>query len=953
MSRSLLAPILFFGLLAACAQEPVQVPLRSLERSGDVSFVCATSSGEGRPIDDCPAAPGVDARLLAFVTQTRRGEVAVLDVTAGKVRDLDPSTPSYGFLPVGASPRAIVSTPGGVATFVGVAEPGREGIFGLPTSCARAPVTDLTELPACALPAAPGAMAVLIDPPNDEGQLRESCGGSYSAAGGEAGRALAASGRRCTADLALETTPPGRRKLAVALPSRGELAILDAQAILDRAPGSFEPCPWERVLPLRAELPAVAEQQPLPSDLTPEPACVGVPKGGRSAPPADYRSTPADLALAAGRLYVADRSAPVVHVLDVQDPCAAAELPPLLPASYLEPDAVVTTSRVAVSPPTTRGERFAYVVEESSGSTMIFDVSRDSPSRLPLAREGSAWFAAEPPDRLSYSARAHDVDFAFRDVPLPDPVTGIAELGVACDPAPTADLDSVGAGFRTSQDYATGAGPRKLRGVFGFVALASGAVAVVDVEDLDAPCRRPRFGNPGGAMDFRGCADAPGSPMLYTLGGTAAGTATVSDEVSCRVVQPHRSRSASYEVVSSAVGVRAPALRGLPRLADPELGQLSSEQTTAGRAAPRLLAVPFDAGQAAEAFVGDVRYRAGDGEHPLATDPASATEHSVAVSYVEPRAFAPVDDVTITYEGRLTPPRTTARVSVDGELRDAAGFCARGVQDLSLARQEAERLGVASDARERFAEDHADYVQLSGELLGKEDAWWRTGGASCDGSAQGHYACEALFGTASAPTEARELRLLEAFDDRLVVEPRERGVDVTRRLALVACCFPTLSEYVVRSADQWIVAGSASGFQHDVERASDGRCVRSCDPRRRVQRGRVYETSLGARTDGSAPPLACARSGPLAPGDPCAFRSVTHSFGVYRGAAASRRDMSFTFSMTGGFSPLSAYLGGSGASLPERMFYVPQLGQLAVVDTAATGLTLVSLTSLAPSAVFF
>ncbi|MCE7890837.1 MAG: hypothetical protein DYH12_14270, partial [Sorangiineae bacterium PRO1] len=160
-----LAALCAFGL--GCTETPVSLPLRSLERSGEVSFVCATSDGVGHDINACPDFDSTENRrhLYALVTQTLRGEVAVVDLSAGKVVDLDSSTPGFSFIPIGENPVDIVSTPGGVASFVGVAEVGKEGIFAIPTSCARPPAHDLTAWPACALPAAPGEMAIVIDPP--------------------------------------------------------------------------------------------------------------------------------------------------------------------------------------------------------------------------------------------------------------------------------------------------------------------------------------------------------------------------------------------------------------------------------------------------------------------------------------------------------------------------------------------------------------------------------------------------------------------------------------------------------------------------------------------------------------------------------------------------------------------------------------------------------------------
>src|SRR5205814_9219552 len=98
---------------------------------------------------DCPYTEPVDGEFrnsFALVTQRTRGEVAVISVNAqdstsgkivsGAVIDEEPSVPGYNFLPVGAIPVDITSTPGSEATFVATAEVGKEGIYVLPSSCA-------------------------------------------------------------------------------------------------------------------------------------------------------------------------------------------------------------------------------------------------------------------------------------------------------------------------------------------------------------------------------------------------------------------------------------------------------------------------------------------------------------------------------------------------------------------------------------------------------------------------------------------------------------------------------------------------------------------------------------------------------------------------------------------------------------------------------------------------
>jgi hypothetical protein len=100
-------------------------------------------------------------------------------------------------------------------------------------------------------------------------------------------------------------------------------------------------------------------------------------------------------------------------------------------------------------------------------------------------------------------------------------------------------------------------------------------------------------------------------------------------------------------------------------------------------------------------------------------------------------------------------------------------------------------------------------------------------------------------------------------------------------------------------------------------------------------------------------PSFCVRQGPLAPGDACVFQNLTERFAIYRGSTPSQRDYTFGYSVVGGSTVLSANIGSGTSVLPEHMLYVPQLGQLAVVDTASAGLSLVSLDSLGTSQVFF
>lgn len=998
MSRLVIAALGLFATFGiACTETPVSLPLRSLERSGEVSFVCATNDGTGHDIDACPDFDSEENRrhLYALVTQTLRGEVAVVDLSAGKVVDLDKATPGFSFLPVGKNPVDIVSTPGGVASFVGVSELGKEGIFAIPTSCARPPAHDLTAWSACALPAAPGEMVLAIDPPaaDDDADpstpapVRASCDVAPSKEAATPGTALAATRADCAADLALEKSPPGRRKLIVTLPSLGGFAVIDAQSILDREPGSYKPCDLERFVVLEPKLDDDVVQK-LPPDLQATGTSCSLPEMKYGPVPDSFTPFPAGIELADGRLFVSDLGAPAVHVVDVSDPCAPHQDPPLRPVAFEAPGRVVTSSQVSVSPPTSKGGRFAYVVDDFDGSVMIFDVTPGASDRTPIVRPGSPRLPFEPADRIAFNAPARDVGFALRDVPIADPETGVATIGTACDPNPTLDPKAPGAKYRPNSDYTKGASPRNLRGVFGFVMLSSGQIAVVDIEDYDAPCRRPTSTNSAAGENFRGCAGDAAEPEWFTLDQKPAGKRTVSGELSCRVVEPHRTRSGRMMVNAGDLGVNAPALRGLPKLIAPEGGNLAADLSDEGVLHPKLLAVDFQnpegGSEPAEVYVGTTLYKSAagaDGEaNLLATDPKSAERLGVALLLGEPRAFGGDEEMRLQYEGAFVPERKTGFPDWGtGELRDPdAVFCARGVQDAAFVQTVGQKLGVASEKLGAFGSRHADVVTVTQAIPGEDSSYWtpeKIPGGSCGGATGkvAYFNCREAFGPADAPTELRDLRVLEAYQDRIVFEPKSYAdqADKARISELLFCCMGGGSaiSYEVRAGHQWVLTGSGSGFRHNMTAAGpDFRCVDDCNPRRAGLGSRVFEVSssscvsIGGTTGACAvglaveQDLACvlASGTTLAADHPCVYQSLTHRFAVYRGNEPSERDMSFVWAVTGGFVPLTANLAAqSRAVSPQSMVFVPQIGQFAVADGASEGLVLVSLDSVSVSRLFF
>ena len=67
------------------------------------------------------------------------------------------------------------------------------------------------------------------------------------------------------------------------------------------------------------------------------------------------------------------------------------------------------------------------------------------------------------------------------------------------------------------------------------------------------------------------------------------------------------------------------------------------------------------------------------------------------------------------------------------------------------------------------------------------------------------------------------------------------------------------------------------------------------------------------------------------------------------------RDLTWRFSIGGGFSPLTIALSGTtGAAVsPQSMLFIDSLGQLAVVDGAQQGLVLIDLNTVAFSNNYF
>lgn len=997
--------------LDGCNQQSVTAQLRSLQASTNITFVCQghTTDGidQGLELSECPDYSTSPTRtMLGVVTQPETDELAVIDLAYQRIVDVDPAAPGFSFLRLPSRPGAITTTPGGVASFVGLTSPGKFGISAIPSTCLGAPrpgqhERDLTTFPACTLPSAPGDISVVVEPPADDtGVISETCADASTPENTDPPAASAT--RDCPANLTTEKGPPGRRKLVVTLPDSGKLAVIDAQALLDRQPGSFDPCPIEYYFDLGASPDTTGQSQVTPPDLD-VPSCK-IMRPPAMPVPANARSRPSGIAATDGKLYVGDLGVPEVHVMDASSVCHLSELPPLLPMSFVTPSRVVTTSRVAVSPLTPSGHQYVYAVDpgDQPASVMAFDVSPGATNRTPIVRDGSSRQPSEVPDRIRFAAPVQDIDFALRDLPDEDPVTGVAAVGVRCDPNPDAPTNppSPGVQYRTTGDYTAtatqGARPWLLRGLFGLALLTNGQVVVIDIDDFDAACRRNYKTNSSSTPDFRGCVnDTVPYPYLTISNGTDGtgdlnATRTVSNEASCNMVEPHRARANNFGLSLPAIGLGAPTLRALPQFTVP-----LSVTNLEPHAQPKLLAVPFadpSGPQPPEVYIGTTLYQQGNSSAPLRVDPNDGNDDNdaLALPLVEPRSYPSSEHDDLIYEGRVMGDKPSGFLRDTGapldarnlptfELADStAFFCDNGVYDADAMSAYGTAELKMSDATD-FGAEHSDYVQVTGDFPDIIDSYWNTvrGITRTD--------CIEVFGQPPRPgaTElqrTRDLQIVQAYQDHLEVKPRvpddyqdgdcgKPGGYCVPSIDQFLKCFPGGFAYTVRGSDQWVLSSSTPDLTHDIiaDASQDYRCIRDCDPRRQHFRGRAFE--IGSTVDCTAAGAACAvgaatpLDGPCAydplngghtrgvgldePAAACIFENLTSRFAVYRGVSPSVRDMTFSWDTSGGFAPLAASLTSvSTAVLPQTVRYVPEFQSIAVVDASSLGVSLMSLDTL-------
>ncbi len=862
--------------VASCAQTPPNVTPHTFRQAQKVDFICMQvndANGNARPFPtpvaqaQCAPVPlNVNGALLEFhlyavVTQTTPGELAVVDLTAGNVVDVDKSTPGVNFIPVGANPTDVAVAPGEAPafTFVSSRDPNKMAIYAidnarlLGNSTGTQPPQPLTlsDLKACALPQPPQALAVVPANAPDGGPS----GSAYAvvvllaAAGGASGM-------------------PGASVLT-----------LDPSKLAAAAPGTLQPCSSLgavlSVTPLSGDLPSSWAPGPAWPDgvpyadaggPTPLPQCPGaaalgdggavVDSGGADdgggavvdggsgdsdggadvvAPPAlpdagapdavgfalpavpSLQPHPTSMAMRSDMplLYVADEAVPVIHVIDLHDPSNPTELEPLLATSLVEPLRRVAVGGIAISPTTHDFKTYLYAIDARQGTLMVYDVTDPATSpHSPLQRPHPELNPLALPDRLSFAAPVAAVAFVQHDWSLPSPAAPLDPIhqytGLICNPNPNAHPDAgafvdLGAYYRADQTARiqptdTQGGtvitlPTRLRGIFGFVTLSNGNVVTVDVDDWDAPCRRPDPMAVGvvpdpsnasiqydagvtGVLDIPQSQDGgPGDLDPYqapiTYNSAIPGSAAVTLEAFFPVSAPHRLRSASLLRNDPTSGVHVPNLIGVPQLVNAS-GAPVSTSGSAAATNPILLPAPLSSGFIDPTYIQNptepnpsarvvpspqLATASLTGKVPAALFPGLSASNTpgVRISFDDPTASVD-QDWTVTYEGALP---TVGGIAVTMASTDAyqtltlsapgASFCARGIEDWTIGQQRASQLiGALGDTGlptppafvftqqptpplAPLAQWTSDYVEIVDDLVAPNDPYWSSAATQVDG----------------------------------------------------------------------------------------------------------------------------------------------------------------------------------------------------------------------------
>ncbi len=1020
----------------ACTTTQQPAAPRALERPEHLDVVCMhlydrQDNGDliavppsARPVSQCgSSASSAESwvssanRLLGFVSQGARGELALVDFTGQGTVDVERGVPGVTSIPVGADVRDVASGSDGRLVFVSSADPAKPAIYAVPTERVLGPLDNatpdaarvalaVTSWPSCALPEAPGSITVIAHP---ERGATEAPYDVIVALPGREGR-------------------DGGGKLVVIDPrpfARG--AGLDASAGTTVAPGSLAACPVIGAISLDSALPTrfaaprtwsngVDYAEVDTSSVAPSVSATCSASVSVASPSIAFAPGARPIAGAVARvndvLFVADESLPLVHVIDVSNPAAPVERNPLVLTKRNKITRPFGVPAIAVGPTTRRYTRPLYAVDGEDGSLAVFEVD-DNVGRdvqVPMRRPNAELNPFQPIDRIAFSAPVRTLTIARNDVPVDTTAAGslaASATGLLCNPSPNA-VDALGAYRDLGGAYRAGdanarfpLGPTRLRGVFAFAGLSTGQIVILDVDDWDAPCRRPDPMSAAAglaASPFAVPQDAPTSPddlnpyhvpFAYNSSMLALGSPVTGEGV-FPVSAPNRARSRYLLRSDASGGSRLPYLTQAPLLSD---GTASLPTTGPNaRMSPALRPTAPETGIADPSWVTGL----------TAIDP---TQKSLDPLYAQSSTWLPegpaigprfsYEDLTtqvdqdwyVARDGALPGfGSTRGKLTVDARqttmtLASLSGpLCERGIEDyrIGLARaqlMQRELRAAGLPAIDGLENRVTDYVQLVGDVPLQGDPWWSApdwedGGTCSDPSgptADTRFDfCSRLYGVGDvgARNVQRDFPILEAYADRLSLglfstagNPTASEASIPSRfvakvdanssiwLQRARCCFAKQSAYRVRAGSQWVVTGTARGFMHHVQtRASDSACVLSCDASDRLLNSRALEVPRPAAGTSVAAPN---RRSPLA------YRNPSFAFVLWAGENPSQRGWLWQFSTRGQFIPYVWDMTSAGLSsgtvnvLLSEIVSLDAFGQLAIVDSGARGIVVFDLSTMA------
>ncbi len=946
-------------LVSSCASSTAPEPVRSFDRPDALDAICVQTAGAdgtalasvlARPIADCPALPSTTAsapavsplpslRPMVLVSQLGRGEVSVVDLAAAAVLDADRGTPGLNAIPSAPLPTAIRVSTDAQTVYLASGAPRGFGIYALPSTTllrhamtgSGAPVA-LPDWVGCTLPERPVAIESM---------------------GAESLFVLTSGGDGVDAKLLQLSTLPFSGKgdapyVAGQLPA---CRLLSATALGGVGAAGFRAILW----------PASMSGERLSTSTLPlgEPAvCTELPRVGFVSESAAVVATL--MRKDGDRVYIGERSRAVVHVVDV-----SSGSPRLVQQLQFASELTGSwASDIAISPMTRDNKRFAYVVDGRDGAIAVFDLSDTAAILAPSKRPRAEAAPTQRADRIRLAAPALRVSFFARDWMadgVQRPVSD-ARNAVLCTNNPS-QAGSLGASYQDNGNFgAAPLGPTRMRGVFAAVALTNGDVVFVDVDDWDEACRRPQDLSASARVNAFGDSQSDENNNPWGVARAASGAA--SEEWFYPAVVPHRVRSAYKLRVSETDGTHAPSLTGAPSLSLsgqplPVSGAQALEQ-------PTMLPTKTDLSDPGwKNFAPSAETEVSD---PLTMTPGSEIAiPRVRVSWDDPSVHLN-QSWSVVYEGVLPGLATVSGTVVsapNARLRletGAPGFCAYGVEDFALGQERAAR-GDAEVARlgltsAEYAGRVGDYVRITSDLLPASDMYWSVPGdsQSCWGgneTAAGRFQmCDATFSAADANAWTRDLPVLEAYDDHLVLgqymySAPDQGRSHRVALSLsnsfadrVRCCFHGQLNVSVRAGGEWLANGSASGMLHHVEKSAGGRCTLACQADRRLADARTLSVPRPPSGTFVPPGLLSA----------LAFRNPMFSFVMYAPQTAPvQRDSTWRFDMRGGFVPLGfglpAKLGTAAINLRALEMY-PSLGEFVALDASSQGLVFVRLDTL-------